>query len=291
LDYVKPAQDNMKIAFVGKGGSGKSSVSWLIAKQAAVEGMQVLAIDADYNMDLAYSLGWSEDKPVRFFNHAEPDLLPLLGLGDDEPWNAMLARNHRPDFRVSPADVFTARYSQAIDQNLNLLIWGPPHENLMYGTHCSHAYIAPIKFYLPFLKTSENDLVVIDSVAGTDMVSYGLYLGADAIVCVVEGTRQSIGVYRGIKRIAEEFEIPLFVVFNKSNKNELHEFLKNEIEDERLGELGIDPGFISLKYEDLTQGTKDEAAGIIQRLRQRHFDSESAIMRMKRWKDRLDSAT
>jgi CO dehydrogenase nickel-insertion accessory protein CooC1 len=40
----------MKIAFVGKGGSGKSSTSWLIIKTIEDMGAFVLAIDADHNI-------------------------------------------------------------------------------------------------------------------------------------------------------------------------------------------------------------------------------------------------
>lgn len=281
----------MKIAFVGKGGSGKSSVSWLIAKQAAAESNHVLAIDADYNMDLAHNLGWNQDKPARFFNHAEPDLLPRLQLGDDEPWNAMLTREFRPEFSLSPPDVFTKAYSQNVDTNLDLMIWGPPHEDLLYGSRCSHAYIAPIKFYLPFLKTGEREMAMVDSVAGTDMVSYGLYLGVDAVVCVVEGTRQSIGVYQGIKKICDEFGIPLFVLFNKAVGNTYHRAMTEELGDRLLGAIGVDPAFISLQYDECSDQTKQEASNVLARLREKRFDPELAVQRMKRWKHQLDNAT
>ncbi len=47
----------MKIAVVGKGGSGKSSVSWLLTEHILQNSnKKVLAIDADYNMDFSYLL-------------------------------------------------------------------------------------------------------------------------------------------------------------------------------------------------------------------------------------------
>lgn len=51
----------MKIAFVGKGGSGKSSLSWLFVKTLESSGSDVLAIDADHNMDLTSNLGLDPD--------------------------------------------------------------------------------------------------------------------------------------------------------------------------------------------------------------------------------------
>ena len=47
----------MKIAFVGKGGSGKSTVSSLFIKHLTATGQRVLAIDADINQHLAEMVG------------------------------------------------------------------------------------------------------------------------------------------------------------------------------------------------------------------------------------------
>ena len=47
----------MKIAFVGKGGSGKTTLASLFARSLAASGAPVLAIDADINQNLAEALG------------------------------------------------------------------------------------------------------------------------------------------------------------------------------------------------------------------------------------------
>ena len=51
----------MKIAIIGKGGSGKSSISWLLTNYFS-QNKKVLAIDADYNMDLMHNFGIEEEK-------------------------------------------------------------------------------------------------------------------------------------------------------------------------------------------------------------------------------------
>ncbi|HYN96965.1 MAG TPA: hypothetical protein VES42_24250 [Pilimelia sp.] len=58
----------MKIAFVGKGGSGKTTLAALFARRLA--GAPLLAVDADINQHLAAALGATEDEAV---------LLPALG--------------------------------------------------------------------------------------------------------------------------------------------------------------------------------------------------------------------
>ena len=43
----------MKIAFAGKGGSGKTTLSALFTRHLAAQGLPVVAVDADINQHLA----------------------------------------------------------------------------------------------------------------------------------------------------------------------------------------------------------------------------------------------
>ena len=47
----------MKVAFAGKGGSGKTTLSSLFIRHLAARGLPVVAIDADINQHLADALG------------------------------------------------------------------------------------------------------------------------------------------------------------------------------------------------------------------------------------------
>jgi CO dehydrogenase maturation factor len=60
----------MKIAFVGKGGSGKTTLAALFARHLAADHHDPLAIDADVNQHLAVALGESDDRAA---------LIPPLG--------------------------------------------------------------------------------------------------------------------------------------------------------------------------------------------------------------------
>ena len=50
----------MKIAFVGKGGSGKTTLSSLFIRHLATTGAPVVAVDADINQHLGAALGLDE---------------------------------------------------------------------------------------------------------------------------------------------------------------------------------------------------------------------------------------
>lgn len=52
----------MKIAMVGKGGVGKTSISGTLARLLARRGQRVLAIDGDPNPNLALALGASPEE-------------------------------------------------------------------------------------------------------------------------------------------------------------------------------------------------------------------------------------
>ncbi|MDQ6797584.1 MAG: AAA family ATPase, partial [Actinomycetota bacterium] len=52
----------MKLAFVGKGGAGKSAIAGTVARALARRGTPVLAVDSDPLPGLAFSLGLESDE-------------------------------------------------------------------------------------------------------------------------------------------------------------------------------------------------------------------------------------
>ncbi|GAC1380320.1 MAG: hypothetical protein NVS3B12_31110 [Acidimicrobiales bacterium] len=55
----------MKIAVVGKGGSGKTTTSAVLARTIARRGFDVVALDCDTNPNLGLSLGVGDDETER----------------------------------------------------------------------------------------------------------------------------------------------------------------------------------------------------------------------------------
>jgi CO dehydrogenase maturation factor len=270
----------MRIAFVGKGGSGKSSVSWLFAKYLSENGTKVLAIDADYNMDLAHNLG-IELESVEFVKKSEKDFYACFDTDIEKNAFDIVERYDQERFHIFPNDPFTKKYALPISSTLQLMVLGDHDEETMYSGRCSHAYAKTIKFYTPYLALKKDQALVIDSVAGTDMVNYGMYLGVDAIVCVVEDSKNSVSVRNSVQSIASTFGIPVYTVRNKAMSHE----------SVYIGDIDIvttftfDPAFSSYIYQDVKPENISAVMELVKFLKEKQL-STSTIDRLKTWKQK-----
>lgn len=80
----------MKVAVVGKGGSGKTTTSAVIARTLARNGLSVVALDCDTNPNLGISLGVGDEETERLVAMRQ-----ALDEGDEEHapgWDQLLDR-------------------------------------------------------------------------------------------------------------------------------------------------------------------------------------------------------
>lgn len=253
----------MKIAFVGKGGSGKSSISWLIIKALEQTNKNVLAIDADHNMDLTSNLGCDpEETPL--MHKTDKEFMELSGLSccDDEHHE----HTHKlPSFSVAPMDPYTTSISAKLSPNLSLINIGLGSPEILFQSKCSHGLSGPLKYYLGLLD-EKDAYVIIDSVAGADMLNYGLYAGIDAVIGVVEPHRNSVKVFEQIYSICKKTMIPCYAVINKPLDNEFYHTFKKDNHHLILGEISFDQAILDYSYDDISPSTKEEALGIIKKI-------------------------
>jgi CO dehydrogenase maturation factor len=217
----------MKIAFLGKGGSGKSTMATALVRYFRTHGMRVLAIDADHNMDLSYNLGASPS----VFLGSDPYLIKeYVGLSRDTGFKEArgVAQEKSISFRIHPADDFTKAMTTTLDDKTLLMTAGPHTDIVRSGEHCSHSLAAPLKVYLPLLELAPNEFVVIDERAGTDPVATGILSGVDLAVIVEEPTENSRIVAKQIAHELTLANVPYLVVENKINGVETD--TKNAIE-------------------------------------------------------------
>jgi len=253
----------MKIAFVGKGGSGKSTVSWLISNTLADTGRRVLAVDADHNMDLTSNLGLDYEKLPQM-QKTDKEFFDIVAYEQGKAFTSILDKDDAslPHFSVEPADAYTASIATNVADNISLINVGLGDPDVMHRGKCAHGLSGPLKYYLGFL--DEKDAwVVIDSVAGVDMINYGLYAGIDAVIVVVEPHRNSIKVMEQILTLCKKALIPCHLIINKPMNNEFYKELTEMHKDNILGEIPLDEGFAYYDYSKLKEVTLLAAKNII----------------------------
>ena len=80
----------MRVAVVGKGGSGKTTTSAVVARTLARHGLSVIALDCDSNPNLGISLGVGDDETERLV--AMRESLDEGGEQHAPGWDDLIAR-------------------------------------------------------------------------------------------------------------------------------------------------------------------------------------------------------
>lgn len=256
----------MKIAFVGKGGSGKSSVSWLAVKTLENMGKRVLAIDADHNMDLTSNLGLNpETTPL--MHKTEREFMEYIGVIEEGKVSSVLSKDATtlPTFTVTPQDAYTSSITTNISEKISLINIGLGAPDVMFSGKCAHGLSGPLKYYLGLLD-EKDDFVVIDSVAGADMLNYGLYAGIDAVIGVVEPHRNSIKVFEQIEDICRKSFIPCFALINKPTNNDFYKDFVAKNADRIIGEIPFDENVMNYEYGNVKDETKQSVTSILEKV-------------------------
>ncbi|MFF3288890.1 ATP-binding protein [Streptomyces sp. NPDC003023] len=238
----------MKIAFVGKGGSGKTTLSSLFIRHLAANEAPVVAVDADINQHLGVALGLDD---------AEASALPAMGA--HLPLIKDYLRGSNP--RITSADTMIkttppgegsrllrvvednpvydacARTVRLDDGDIRLMATGPFTESDL-GVSCYHSKVGAVELCLNHLVDGDEEYVVVDMTAGSDSFASGMFTRFDMTFLVAEPTLKGVSVYRQYKEYARDFGVALKVVGNKVQGPDDIEFLRQEVGDELLTTIG-----------------------------------------------------
>lgn len=235
----------MKIAFVGKGGSGKSTISSLfITYLHSKVGANVLALDADLNMNLAGLLG-VECPPEKYLS----ELKNAAEFRKFLKGSNKLIRDENAFLPTTPPGPGSNLITSANDQNLDpyaVAVENNPVLNLVtvgtyvaeeIGQACYHTNLFAVENLLTHLDLPDADFVVADMVAGTDAFSYSLHLQFDAIILIAEPTPESAEVCRLYFGLAKEAGIEklVHIIANKIEDEEDLDFIRNITGREHIG--------------------------------------------------------
>ncbi|MFJ8230247.1 ATP-binding protein [Streptomyces sp. NPDC094448] len=238
----------MKIAFVGKGGSGKTTLSSLFIRHLAADGAPVVAVDADINQHLGAALGLDEDEAAAL--PAMGAQLPLIKdyLRGTNPRIASaetMIKTTPPGegsrlLRVgeeNPVFDACARPVRLDGASVRLMATGPFTESDL-GVACYHSKVGAVELCLNHLVDGRDEYVVVDMTAGSDSFASGMFTRFDMTFLVAEPTRKGVSVYRQYKEYARDFGVALKVVGNKVQGEDDLDFLRAEVGDDLLVTVG-----------------------------------------------------
>lgn len=238
----------MKIAFVGKGGSGKTTLSSLFIRHLATTGAPVVAVDADINQHLGAALGLDEAAAAAL--PAMGERLPLIkdylrGANPRIASTETMIKTTPPGegsrlLRVhedNPVYDACARPVELDGGAVRLMVTGS-FTDADLGVACYHSKTGAVELCLNHLVDGRDEYVVVDMTAGSDSFASGMFTRFDITFLVAEPTRKGVSVYRQYKEYARDFGVVLKVVGNKVQGQDDLDFLRAEVGDDLLVTVG-----------------------------------------------------
>ncbi|SFM25255.1 CO dehydrogenase maturation factor [Methanolobus profundi] len=224
----------VKIAVTGKGGVGKTTLSGTLARMLARDGYDVLAIDADADMNLASSLG-IEKAP-------EP-------LTDYQDLIEERAGEKGGMFKFNPkVDDIVDRFGVVGPDNVKMLVMGTIERG---GSGCMCPASAFLKAFLRHVVLKDTSAVILDMEAGIEHLGRGTTRGIDLMIVVVEPGMRSIETAQRIKQLSEGIDVEhLAAIINKGTAANIKPKLE-ELGIPVLGEVAYDPGLMEADFNGL----------------------------------------
>lgn len=216
----------MKLIVCGKGGSGKSVISALLAKHLAKRGYKILVIDNDEsNFGLHHLLGMEIPEDfTRLFGGKKSIGEKLLGFIRE------VGLKKTPEVELLEKEVTLDSIPEnylSQNGNIKLLAVGKIHE---FGEGCACPINALSKELLKNLRLEEGEIAIVDADAGTEHFGRGIEEGIDLVLMTIDPTYESLALAKKVLHLASG-QAEVYYVVNK---------YREEIKDAFLNSLDLD---------------------------------------------------
>ncbi len=215
----------MKISVCGKGGSGKSTITALLANEARARGYRVLVVDSDEsNSGLFRMLGF-EQSP-----------LPLMEMVGGKPG---LKRKMAEPSILSESQLATTDIPEEYllrKDGVGIVAIGKIMQSLE-GCACPMGVLS--REFLKKLALREDELAIVDMEAGVEHFGRGVDTSLDGVLVVIEPPLESVNVGQKIHDLASGIGIKnVWAIMNKVPSREIADRLTAELENRRIEVLG-----------------------------------------------------
>lgn len=186
-----------RVVITGKGGVGKTTLTSCLATQLARNGVTVLAVDEDPQMNLPHALGLGVEAAGRIvplnlnYNYIEEKTGIRPGASG---WGAMFKLN--PDVN----DV-VERFGVNVSTNLNLLVMGTVKQA---GGGCLCAENVLLDSTIRHLALRNNEAILLDTQAGVEHFGRALAKGFNHCLVVSDDTFNALAVAAHSAGLARE---------------------------------------------------------------------------------------
>lgn len=219
----------MKIAVCGKGGSGKSTVTALLAKELESRGKTILVIDNDEsNFGLHRQLGVDLPKDFTEMFGGKKKILPRMLL------TMQKYKFVKDEWALS--DIPNEYYSE--NGNIKLMASGKIHEA---NEGCACAMGNVIEQFIEKLKLKDSETVLVDMEAGVEHFGRGIDNSVDMVIMVVDPSYESFMLSEKVADLCAAIGKRLCYVLNKTdaeNEGIMRSSVKNA--DMIVGTLPMD---------------------------------------------------
>ena len=242
----------MKISVCGKGGSGKSALTSLLANQAVSRGLGVIVVDSDESNSGLFKMLGFEAPPV--------PLMELVG-GKKKLKEKMSQPNVLTQSQFFVKDIPPRHL---IKKNGLALVSIGKILQALEGCACPMGVLN--REFLKKLRLGEKEIAFIDMEAGVEHFGRGIDEGMDGVLLVVEPSFESIAVAEKIKGLASALNNDVSAVLNKIDSEKVALKLEEELKRrdiEIVGTVPNDPLLFEacLEGRPLGEGQAFQAAG------------------------------
>lgn len=223
----------------GKGGSGKSTLTALLAQYYEQKGKTVMVVDTDEsNLGLHRFLGVNHPTDLMDQMGGKQELMGKMMSAMKSSEGMMNLKLFDQEWRLQ--DIPPACIAE--NGNVKLLSIGKIH-HAGEGCACPMGFVA--KQFLKNLKLSDNEMVIIDTEAGLEHFGRGVEEGTDAVLMVLDPSYESVLLAKKAADMTASMNLPMYFVLNKVTPEISTQMKKDLPEDKIIGEIPMDQDLLS----------------------------------------------